>query len=137
MRDIKEIIIHCSATREGRNFTAADIDQWHKDRGYQKIGYHFVILLSGKVERGRELWEVGAHALKHNAYSIGICYIGGCDSQMKPKDTRTPEQTVCLIKLLNELKVKFPNAKIIGHNELSNKACPSFDVQEWLKTVEI
>ena len=137
MRDIKEIIIHCSATREGRNFTAADIDQWHKDRGYQKIGYHFVILLSGKIERGRELWEVGAHAIKHNAYSIGICYIGGCDSQMKPKDTRTPEQTVSLIKLLNELKVKYPNAKIIGHNEVANKACPSFDVREWLKTVEI
>jgi N-acetylmuramoyl-L-alanine amidase len=137
MREIREIIIHCSATPENKSFTAKDIDTWHRQRGYNGIGYHYVIRLDGSVENGRGLEQIGAHAYGHNAFSIGICYIGGCDEKMNPKDTRTPEQVVSLIKLLKVLRQKYPNAKIIGHNEVSDKACPSFDVQEWLKTVEI
>jgi N-acetylmuramoyl-L-alanine amidase len=137
MREIREIIIHCSATPENKSFTAKDIDTWHRQRGYNGIGYHYVIRLDGSIENGRGLEQIGAHAYGHNAFSIGICYIGGCDEKMNPKDTRTPEQTVSLIKLLQVLRQKYPNAKIIGHNEISDKACPSFDVQEWLKTIEI
>jgi N-acetylmuramoyl-L-alanine amidase len=137
MREIREIIIHCSATPENKSFTAKDIDTWHRQRGYNGIGYHYVIRLDGSIENGRGLEQIGAHAYGHNAFSIGICYIGGCDEKMNPKDTRTPEQTVSLIKLLQVLRQKYPKAKIIGHNEISDKACPSFDVQEWLKTVEI
>jgi N-acetylmuramoyl-L-alanine amidase len=137
MREIREIIIHCSATPENKSFTAKDIDTWHKQRGYNGIGYHYVIRLDGSIENGRGLEQIGAHAYGHNAFSIGICYIGGCDEKMNPKDTRTPEQVVSIIKLLQVLMQKYPKAKIIGHNEISDKACPSFDVQEWLKTVEI
>jgi N-acetylmuramoyl-L-alanine amidase len=137
MREIREIIIHCSATPENKSFTAKDIDTWHRQRGYNGIGYHYVIRLDGSIENGRGLEQIGEHAYGHNAFSIGICYIGGCDEKMNPKDTRTPEQTVSFIKLLQVLRQKYPKAKIIGHNEISDKACPSFDVQEWLKTIEI
>ena len=89
MRQINEIIIHCSATKEGLNFNANDIDRWHKQRGFKRIGYHFVILNDGTIQQGRELASIGAHCTNHNAHSIGICYIGGLDENGKPKDTRT------------------------------------------------
>lgn len=89
MRYINEIIIHCSDTKEGLDFNANDIDRWHKQKGWKRIGYHYVILLNGTIEQGRELEAVGAHTKGHNAHSIGICYIGGLDKNGKPKDTRT------------------------------------------------
>ena len=93
MRQISEIIVHCAATPEGKHFTVADIDAWHKKRGFRCIGYHFVIYLDGSVHEGRAIEEVGAHCLGHNANSIGICYIGGCATNGKtPKDTRTESQ---------------------------------------------
>ena len=93
MRKIDEIIIHCAATPEGKPFTVADIDAWHRKRGFRCIGSHFVIYLDGSVHRGRAIEEVGAHCLGHNANSIGICYIGGCETNGKtPKDTRTEAQ---------------------------------------------
>ena len=93
MRKISEIIVHCAATPEGKAFTVADIDAWHKKRGFRCIGYHFVIYLDGSVHKGRAIEEVGAHCLGHNANSIGICYIGGCATNGKtPKDTRTEAQ---------------------------------------------
>ena len=93
MRKISEIIVHCAATPEGKAFTVADIDAWHRKRGFRCIGYHFVIYLDGSVHEGRAIEEVGAHCLGHNANSIGICYIGGCATNGKtPKDTRTEAQ---------------------------------------------
>lgn len=131
MRKINEIIIHCSATPEGKDFNAADIDKWHKQRGFKKIGYHYVVKLDGTVEKGRGVQEVGAHCVNHNKNSIGICYIGGLTPDgKKAKDTRTPEQKDALLKLLIELIINYPNATIHGHNEFSNKDCPSFDVQK-------
>lgn len=131
MRKIDEIIIHCSATAEGKDFNAADIDRWHKQRGFKKIGYHYVIKLDGTIEKGRGVEEVGAHCLNHNKNSIGICYIGGLASDGKtPKDTRTTEQKKALWKLIVELLIKYPNATIHGHREFANKACPCFDVQK-------
>ena len=132
MRTIKEIIIHCSATPEGKPFTVQDITAWHKSRGFRTIGYHFVIYLDGSIHNGRPLQEVGAHCKGHNAQSIGICYIGGCaPNGITPKDTRTAEQSYALRNLLKELKAKFPDATIHGHREFANKACPSFDVSEY------
>ena len=130
MRDIKEIIIHCAATPEGKNFTVKDIDVWHKARGFKGIGYHYVIYLDGSIHTGRPESEVGAHCKGHNKTSIGICYIGGIDKMGKPKDTRTQEQKEAFIKLLKDLKSKYPNAKIYNHNQFANKACPSFDAEK-------
>lgn len=129
MRKVDEIILHCSATKEGQNFKAKDIDAWHKQRGFKGIGYHYVIDLDGTVERGRSEKEIGAHCLNHNARSIGICYIGGLDTGAKAKDTRTPQQKAALAKLVADLKVKYPNATVHGHNEFANKACPCFTVK--------
>ena len=128
MRIINEIIVHCAATREGRDFTVEDITRWHKARGFATIGYHYVIYRDGSIHEGRPLEQIGAHCVGHNKHSIGICYIGGCASDGKtPKDTRTPEQKEALLALLRRLKTRFPNATIHGHRDFAAKACPSYD----------
>lgn len=131
MRKITEIIVHCAATPEGKNFTVAQIRDWHVNgNGWIDIGYHFVIYLDGSVHKGRPIEEVGAHCRGHNANSIGICYIGGCTADGKhPKDTRTPEQKAALVRLVTELRSRFPNASVHGHSEFANKACPAFNVK--------
>jgi N-acetylmuramoyl-L-alanine amidase len=130
MRKINEIIIHCSATPEGKAFYAKDIDKWHKARGWKGIGYHYVIDLDGKIEKGRSEDQIGSHCVGHNKNSIGICYIGGLDKDGNPKDTRTKEQKEALWDLLRQLLCKYPKATIHGHCEFSTKACPCFDVQK-------
>lgn len=132
MREIKEIIIHCSATPEGRHTTVEEIDKWHKQNGWKGIGYHYVIYLDGSVHKGRPDEEIGAHCVGHNRNSIGVCYIGGVSKdRVTPKDTRTEEQKDSFVKLLKELRQKYPNATIYPHNEFAKKACPSFDVTEY------
>ena len=122
MRNINEIIIHCSATPEGREVTVKDITQWHIERGFKTIGYHYIIYLDGSIYTGRSEEEVGAHCLNHNSNSIGICYVGGMDKDnKKPKDTRTAKQKESLIGLVKELKLKYPSTTIHGHNEFANK----------------
>ncbi len=128
MRNISEIIIHCSATPEGRNISVADIDRWHRQRGFKSIGYHYVIYLDGTVVKGRPESKIGAHCTNHNAHSIGICYVGGCDAMMHPKDTRTTAQRIALQKLVEDLRQRYPEASVHGHREFAAKACPSFDV---------
>lgn len=131
MRPINKIILHCSATPEGKDFTVADIDKWHKARGWQGIGYHYVVYRDGSVHIGRSEDKVGAHTSGHNANSIGVCYIGGVASDGKtPKDTRTNEQKVALRDLVAKLKDKYPNATIHGHYEFAAKACPSFKIKD-------
>lgn len=110
----------------------AEIDRWHRSRGWLKIGYHYVIRRNGQLELGRHTDEVGAHAKGHNATSIGICMVGGIDSDGKPENNFTQEQWDRLIMLLSALHNDYPAAKVIGHNEVSSKDCPSFDVQVWL-----
>ena len=130
------IILHCSATREGQDVKAKTIKQWHKDRGFDDIGYHYVIDLDGTIEKGRDEELVGAHCKGHNATSIGICYVGGCDKNMKPKDTRTPEQKRSMLSLVRKLvnKYKIPVTQIWAHHDFDkHKACPSFDVSEFRK----
>lgn len=136
MRKINKIILHCSATKEGQKFTVKDIDAWHKQRGFNGVGYHYVILLDGTIEIGRPESVIGAHAVGQNKNSIGICYIGGLDANGKPKDTRNDAQRAALIGLVKELKDKYPGATVHGHNEFAKKACPSFNVKDELKTFE-
>lgn len=127
-RTIKELIVHCSATPEGKDYSVDTIRQWHLQRGFSDIGYHYVIYRDGSIHIGRDESIIGAHCTGHNANSIGVCYIGGCASDGKtPKDTRTAQQKQSLVKLLKELKTKYPQASIHGHRDFSSKACPSFD----------
>lgn len=130
MRKITEIIIHCSATTEGMDFTVEDIDRWHRQRGFDSIGYHFIIRLDGSINPGRSMYQIGAHCKGHNAHSIGICYVGGLSTDGKPKDTRTAAQKASLRALVEQLKEEFPLATVHGHNEFAAKACPCFDVQK-------
>ena len=132
MRTIREIILHCSATREGQDFTVQDIDRWHRLRGFLRIGYHYVVYRNGTIHIGRTLEEVGAHCQGHNRSSIGICYIGGLSADGRPKDTRTPEQKAALRALVAQLKERFPGAQVYGHNRFAAKACPCFRVPEEL-----
>lgn len=128
MRNINEIILHCSATPEGQDVTIEEIDRWHRERGFRACGYHYVIYRDGTVRQGRALSQVGAHTINHNTNSIGICYIGGLDRNGRPKDTRTDAQRDVMYALCKVLLKQFPKATVHGHNEFANKACPSFDV---------
>lgn len=119
MRTITLIVIHCSATKASQKVTVADIDRWHRARKWDGIGYHYVIYQDGSIHTGRPLEKKGAHVKDHNAHSIGICYIGGLDSQGHPADTRTPTQKQSLLKLLTDLHARFPRAIILGHRDLS------------------
>lgn len=127
-RNIKELIVHCSATPEGKDYSVDTIRQWHLQRGFSDIGYHYVVYRDGSIHIGRDESIIGAHCTGHNTNSIGVCYIGGIATDGKtPKDTRTTEQKQSLVKLLKELKTKYPQASIHGHRDFANKACPSFD----------
>ena len=130
MRDIELIVVHCSATPEGRDVSIEEIRQWHLDRGWSDIGYHYVVELDGTVGDGRPVEIAGAHAAGHNSNSIGVCYVGGVDEDMEPKDTRTDEQKEALDDLIRDLMEEYPDAEVIGHCDISEKACPSFDAKE-------
>lgn len=136
MRVLKRIILHCTATPEGKHFDVDTIRRWHvKDRGWRDIGYHYVIYLDGSVHEGRPLEQVGAHTSGHNKDSIGIVYIGGCDAKMKAKDTLNEAQEVAMVNLIKALREEHGELSLHGHNEFAAKACPSFDVQkkfDWL-----
>lgn len=137
MRQIKQIIIHCSATPEGRNIGATTIRGWHKERGFSDIGYHYVIRLDGTIEEGRPIEQIGAHCQGHNRNSIGICYIGGLSQDRQPKDTRNVAQYRTMTQLLEQLHEQFPEATIHGHSEFANKACPCFNVNEYLRSIKL
>jgi N-acetylmuramoyl-L-alanine amidase len=135
MRIINKIIVHCSATPEGRNVLISEVKRWHvQERGWTDIGYHFVIELDGSVRIGRPIEIKGAHVSGQNHDSIGVCYIGGVDAQMKAKDTRTECQKESLINLLSELKDKY-GGTIYGHRDFSKKECPSFNAKKEYQTI--
>jgi len=137
MRVINEIIVHCTATPEGKDYTVADIDKWHKARGWKGIGYHYVIYRDGSIHQGRPETEIGAHCQRHNDNSIGVVYVGGLASDGKtPKDTRTDAQKKSLENLLKQLKQKYPKATIHGHRDFAAKACPSFDATKQYKYIK-
>ena len=149
--NIDAIVIHCSATREGQDVRASDIDKMHKERGFACIGYNYVIDIDGRIEPGRPLTMNGAHCntaglsgKSYNYHSIGICYVGGLDKNGNPKDTRTREQKIALHNLVYLLMDEYPNIKeVIGHRDASPdkngdgkitknewiKQCPCFDAR--------
>ena len=162
MNNIDSIVIHCSATKAGVDLKAKDIDRIHKQRGFNRIGYHYVIDLDGTVETGRPLTMEGAHCntkgysgVSYNRHSIGICYIGGLDKNGKPADTRTEAQKKALKNLVVELCGKYEICEVLGHRDTSPdldgdgevepkewiKACPCFDVHSefpnFLKTLVV
>ena len=153
MKVIDSIIIHCSATKAWQDLRAKDIDRIHKQRGFNRIGYNFVVDLDGTVENGRPLSIDGAHCntkgfsdSSYNKHSIGICYIGGLDANGKPADTRTDWQKVSLRNLVAKLCKEYPIIEVLGHRDTSPdlngngevepfeyiKACPCFDVRKEL-----
>lgn len=131
MRKIDKILVHCTATPEGREVTVAQVTQWHKARGFRTIGYHYLVGLDGAVHAGRPVGEVGAHCTGQNAHSIGVCYVGGIDrNTLQPKDTRTPAQRESLRRLVKRLQRQYPGSTVHGHREFAAKACPCFDISE-------
>ena len=135
MRTITLIIIHCTATPEGRDHTVTDVDRWHRLRGWRRgCGYHFLVRLDGEIQAGRPVEQPGAHCRGHNSHSIGVCYVGGLDADGRtPRDTRTPRQREALRRLVARLKARFPQAVVVGHHDLDpHKACPCFDAAKEL-----
>lgn len=149
-RTITDIVIHCTASREGQAMTVEQIRAEHKKNGWSDIGYHYVIGLNGEIWNGRDVDLVGAHVSGHNAHSIGIAYVGGLENRpgvpynkLKAKDTRTEKQKSALLSLLVDLRKLYPKAKISGHRDFSPdknhngviepsewiKSCPSFDAK--------
>lgn len=131
MRTITLIIIHCSATPEGRSLSFEECRRDHiMHRHFRDIGYHFYITRDGTVHDGRPIENVGAHCEGHNSHSIGICYEGGLDANGKPADTRTEAQRKALKSLVERMHRLFPKALIVGHHDLNpRKACPCFKVE--------
>ena len=145
MRTCNLIVIHCLATEAGKDYSLGVVDRWHRMRGFRKIGYHFLVHIDGSIDIGRLLQEIGAHAKGYNRNSIGICYVGGLRNG-RAWDTRTVAQIHALRALVAALQSMFPDAKVVGHRDLSvdlngdgvisrnewMKACPSFDVKTQL-----
>lgn len=130
MRKINLIVIHCADTYARMDIGVKEIREWHIQRGFSEIGYHYVIRRDGTIETGRDLQKAGAHAAGYNAFSIGICYVGGRSDDDSPEDNRTPEQKAALWDLIKELLSRFPDAKVVGHRDLPGvqKSCPCFSV---------
>jgi len=118
MREIKKLIIHCSATKPSMDIGAEDIRGWHKSKGWDDIGYHYVIRRNGKVEKGRDVSIAGAHAKGHNFNSIGVCLVGGIDDDSKADDNYNLKQYNALIQLISFLKITFPIDDVLGHRDL-------------------
>ena len=131
MRDIKYIVIHCSDTPNGKHFDAIDIHNWHKERKFDGIGYHAVILIAGSIQQGRPEYWVGAHVRGHNENSLGVCLIG--------KTEFDKEQWCSLATLIEFWKKDRPDAIVLGHRDFPcvHKNCPGFDVKEWWEQVKI
>ena len=138
MRKINLIVIHCSDTYARMDIGVNEIRQWHLQRGFNDIGYHYVIRRDGAIEQGRPIEKPGAHAAGYNTNSIGICYAGGKGDNNQPEDNRTPEQKQAMYDLVASLKQQFPQAEITGHRDLPgvHKDCPCFSVKNDFKKLE-
>lgn len=131
---IKNLVVHCSASRPKLFVDAAVIERWHRQRGLLKIGYHYVVLRDGTVQKGRLDTEVGAHVAGHNSGSLGICMVGGLnDTTGKPENNFTDKQFDSLKVLLTKLKDSHPEAVILGHRDFPDvaKDCPCWSVIPW------
>lgn len=136
-KEITEIIVHCTATPEGRDTGVDDIRRYHRLRGFETTGYHYVVRLDGTVERGRGEEWIGAHCLGHNSRSIGVAYVGGIGRDGRPADTRTEPQREALCRLIEELCHRYTAATVHGHNEFAAKSCPCFDAAHEYESLSI
>ena len=150
-RELKYLVIHCTATKEGRDVSADEIRRWHTSpvskggRGWKQVGYTDLIHLNGSVERlvannedaWVDDWEITNGANGYNSVSRHVVYAGGTIDGKTPKDTRTPAPKAALEKYVKDFHAAHPNVKIIGHNQVAAKACPSFDVAAWLQSIGI
>lgn len=139
MRKINRIILHYSATYDDMDIGVAEIDKMHRDRGWKGVGYHYVIRLNGRIEKGRDEAEIGAHVSGHNVDSIGICCVGGTRRATGPSkgfDTRTDAQKAATVRLVKDLLTRYPNAKVLGHRDLAPTQCPGFDARAWWAAVD-
>jgi len=137
LKTVDFLVVHCSATPETMDIGVEEIRQWHRQRGWLDVGYHKIIRRDGTIEDGRALTTPGAHARGFNNRSLGICLIGGVESDKKtPEANYTHDQWNALESLLRDLKIMYPDAEVLGHRDLPhvNKACPSFDAVEWWRT---
>lgn len=149
---MKYLVIHCTATPEGREVSGEEIRRWHTapvskgGRGWKQVGYTDLFHLDGSVERlvdnnedaNVDSWEMTNGSAGYNSVSRHVVYVGGCDKAMKPKDTRTPEQREALKRYVVDFHERFPHIRIVGHHDLNpGKACPSFDVGSWLREIGI
>ena len=151
MGRLRYLVIHCTATPEGREVSSAEIRRWHtspppKGRGWKQVGYTDMIHLDGRTERlvdnnedaNVDPWEITNGAKGYNSVSRHVVYVGGLASDAKTaKDTRTAAQLKTMAAYVQSFHKRFPDVRIIGHNEVAAKACPSFDVQEWLRSIGI
>lgn len=131
-RQVDLLVVHCTATKPSMDIGVDTVDGWHRQNGWNGIGYHALIRRNGVVEQGRPLSRSGAHAAGYNSRSIGVALVGGVDANNRPENNFTNQQFSALRAYVENFLQKVPNGKIIGHNEVSSKACPSFDVQAWL-----
>lgn len=139
------LVVHCSATAPTLDIGVADIDRWHRQRGFDAVGYHYVVCRDGRLQQGRRESETGAHVKGYNSRSIGICLAGGVDAANRPQNNFTALQFDTLARLLSALQARYPQARLLGHRDLSPdrngdgqitpdefiKACPCFDVNAW------
>jgi N-acetyl-anhydromuramyl-L-alanine amidase AmpD len=128
------LVVHCSATKPSMDIGLREIKRWHvDDNGWRDVGYHYIIRRNGEVELGRSNRDTGAHAAGYNHKSISLCMVGGMAEDNSAENNFTAQQWTALLDLVKQIKVDYPEANVIGHNEISNKECPSFDVQQWKK----
>ena len=141
------LVIHASATQPTQDIGVREIDQWHRKRGFVKVGYHYVIRRNGALEEGRDVDAIGAHVEGFNSVSVGICLVGGINAKGKAENNYSRDQWTTLRSLLKALIAKYPEARIVGHRDLSPdkngngiiepserlKDCPCFDAKDWAK----
>ncbi|APU03042.1 amidase [Pectobacterium phage PP81] len=132
-KETRHLIIHCAATKPSMNIGVREIRQWHKERGFLDVGYHFIIKRDGTIEEGRDVDQIGAHTVGQNDTSVGICLVGGINDKGAPEANFTPIQMSVLRGLLENLKGRYPQASVKGHYDFAAKACPSFKVPLWLE----
>ena len=126
------IVIHCAATKASMDIGLTEIRKWHvQDNGWRDVGYHYIIRRNGEVELGRSNRDTGAHAAGYNHKSVSVCMVGGMAEDNSAENNFTAQQWTALLDLVKQLKSNYPDADVIGHNEISEKECPSFDVQKW------
>ncbi|MBR3616973.1 MAG: N-acetylmuramoyl-L-alanine amidase [Bacteroidaceae bacterium] len=152
MAKLKYLVLHCTATPEGREVSSDDIRAWHTTpvskggRGWSQVGYTDLIHLNGEVERlvdnnedaNVDHWEITNGAKGYNSISRHVVYVGGVVADGKTtKDTRTKAQKAAMEAYVKEFHKRHPNVRIIGHREVAARDCPSFDVQVWLKEIGV